>query len=307
MNISNLTFDANSTLSNWQIDTSDIVFISLLFFSTVFDAFGIYIFSKSTSNLVRIELFLLSSLSITSIPYKIILILFYLGFYQKIMLFGPYTFVANFSLLINGIFIKSLTQLYYSLYHLTFLMRNRIFLTISNAIQKPRNFIIFTCFVLIYSLIFTLIAFVLPSLKSSNSVPNPAVVLVFHLIIPSLLPPFVYMLASVITYFSRLPQSNRLSYRPGDNRRFNNDLKLFLKFLIIALLSLVCLIPKMIYFVLSLNCLNCITSLRLVNYISDGLTLVAPFYLIYMNKILRRSFLDVFSSKFNIRCLKPKN
>lgn len=307
------TIDLNQTQQNWTDYRLDIALVDILILSMFADLTILYITFKCVSKLNRIEFILLMTIEILSIPYKIILILFYLSFYRNFIFFGFYSLVINVFLLLNAIFIRSMALFYFSLYHLTFLNLTRLFQIMSNSIRKPKNFFIYMVVILIYSLTATSLGLILPILEFNSQdqiystyklIPNHIFILIFHLFVPALLSPIVYSIATFITCYSRL-QLNRClrnqSYvaDTSKNRRLRKNFKIFITFLSIVIVGLVSIIPKMIYIIISFRCSECFFNLKAMNYISDGLIIVAPILVLIVHKILRKKLVSILKEIFN--------
>lgn len=309
-NLVNTTLNYNETNFDGTQFELGLSFSILWALSIVYQLFFIMVVSKSAPKLVRVEFYILYTFGCISFFFSAVVILFYLGFYLNVMMFGLYTLIIVQGLLMNAFFLRSIILFYFSLYHLSFLKRTSLFQVISNLILKPRSFIIYMIIMSIYSLLVTSVGFYLQFLELDlgsyfsasifNQVfaPKSFYLVIFHSIIPPLFSPIVYLTATIITCLSRIVMNisanNNSIHKQSEINRFRKNLKLFFKFFTLALINIVYIIPKMTYIMFFLSCNFCRMNLIPLNYFADIFTVLLPIFLLLIHNILRETLCNIF-------------
>lgn len=144
MNSTNSSEDFLENIFNRSFNKSTInilrnfVFLPL---SLLADIFCIFLIKEARKTLIKIEFYLLTALTLAQIYLKIYFLSFYIVFSSKIKI--KFFLCLIIYSLRNSSTQYFLTLFYYSLFHLSFISRNKHFLKLNLFIKKPKNFIKF--------------------------------------------------------------------------------------------------------------------------------------------------------------------
>lgn len=306
--MNNSEISANNT-NNQQFENiqQKILSLAMWSFSFIFDFAILLSIFKSISKLVRIEFFILCCIGIYSILFKVIIILAYLIYFFNIMVFGSLSIGLIMFLTTNAYFIDSMIFFYYSLYHVTFLKRTKIFLLLSNTIKKPITLLIYLIGVLIFSICLSSVCIIRIMLQTRNLTISIELyqrecfaIAISQILIPSFFPSVVYFLATLITLYSRFRISLSKINHMNDSelKRFRRNFILFSKFLILGIVNIFYMIPKTLYSFLVANCIQCAEKLLILDFIGDIFFLMIPIALIIIHNIIRKTLKNILKKVF---------
>lgn len=303
------TFEKNEK----SVGKLEICIITVWLVSWLFDVIVFATIFKSRPNLTHIEFIIIVTIRVYSVFLKIIVILAYIGAFLNVRFLTQIMQILTQFVLANGCFIFSMTLLYYSFYHITCLSRTKIFLILFNLIRSPKIFLIYSLTVVILSALISTMCLVIlyPQIFDADYRATKATVFAYMrqtfvlsivcLIIPPISPSLVYLIATVITCYSRLFVSKKTARShmiDQESKRFRQNLSLLLRFLILVIFNLAYILPKSIYAFLSIYCKMCIINIVALNYSGDVFFLLMPFIQIYVHKTLRQTFVNNFRKIF---------
>lgn len=305
-----MNYSSNSTLNfsnvpllDRHLDKLGVAITYLWIFSSLLDFAILAVIFQSRSTLSRIEFMILFTMRIYWSLLKLSVILTYVDLYLRENIFNSMTKLLINLFVSNVSFIFSTTLIYYSIYHITFLKRSKIFLALFNLVQKPKTFIVYSIVTIIVSPLVTLVslAILYPEVYGGyieasffENTKRIFIMEVILLIIPSICPSLVYFTATVITCYCRLLStvSSKSSKHTVDaeSKRFRKNLRLLLKFLVLAFVYMMCMLPKTIYAIILVYSNFRSPYLEILNYSGDLFFILSSFVIILVHKIIGETF-----------------
>ena len=272
--------------------------------------FSLLIVILSREKLKRIELVILLSLNVTSLAFKIFVIVQFsiVYFAAEIVLSCPYTIISTCGTMLNEKIFMSL--FYYSLFQVSSISREKLFLVLFNLVQSVRNFIIYEIITFILIIAFTSLYTMFAYFKTNNTCPNMSQILreaieykfLFGYFSQSVLAVIVYISATLYLCFIRFryrkyqsedktTRNNRLEIS-----KFRKNLKILVKFLILALIILLSSLFQNLFYYSSYVYGD--FSSKVIIYADIGfiLYMLQPFFFIYIHRILEKTFISYFTA-----------
>ena len=231
--------NSNAT-SNAYHDLHSTLLMSMWTVGLLLDVFNIVIITLSKPKLIPLEFYILMTLSISLVEFKIIIdtniILNFIS--EKYHQYCTFT-ILNLGILSSGCF-NMLTLFYYSLFQASNVSRIKLFVMVHELVHKKKTFIIYQICNGFLSIFLSALYFFLAYLDV-NQCPKVYFLmnkfifngsLITQLVFASFLPIFVYISTAVYIYFF----SNRglISKDNMQRARFRKNLIVMLKFLTLA-------------------------------------------------------------------------
>lgn len=290
----------NSTILD---NTKGIIIVSVWSTTLIIDLLVIIIEFKSRQILIRLEFFILLAISISSLLLKIASILTYIELYFSETIFGQHTNFILQWVSINFTFFQSMSLVYYSLYHITFLKRSSCFLVLFNLVHNVKSFVIYLAIISVYSLLLTSIYMILTYIPMYSSNLGLAqfqrrfiVMIILECAVPPFLASIVYVVAFLITYFSRFQKTNS----SDELKRAQMNFKLMFKFLLLTLSIIMYILPKTAFAYIAFNLVDH-SKFEFLNYIGDISFFLFPIILISIHEILFKTLMSYYNNIFVCR------
>ena len=233
MNSSNASLDDGHELKTT-------ILMSIWTVGILLDVFNIFIITLSKPKLIPLEFYILMTLSISLVEFKIIIdtniiLNFISEKYHKYCIFT----ILNLGILSSGCF-NMLTLFYYSLFQASNVSRSKLFVMVHEMVHKTKAFIIYQICNGFLSIFLSALYFFLAYLDV-NKCPNVYFLmnkfifngsLITQLVFASFLPISVYISTAVYIFF--FTNRGLMSHDSMIKARFRKNLIVMLKFLALA-------------------------------------------------------------------------
>lgn len=262
---------------------------------------------SSRTKLTRSEFYILSTFNLIAIVLKLVLTLFYIHRYFLAEFLGPCSYLvfqAMSSTLNTSLY---MTLFYYSLYQTSNLSRNKWLLKLFNIVHNWKNTFLFEVAVFLLAssgaIAYSIVVYKRSNYnKCANLKVELFYLVLFWVVVPSILPVVLYAAATVYICYCRFSRPSSYLSSQSESKRFRRNVKLLMRFLALALIVSLSLLPQTVYYFISILCPKCtVDSVFLANisYVGYFFYGIVPFILIYIHKILRRTFLNFILTVFN--------
>ena len=196
---------------------------------------------------------------------------------------------------------------YYSLFQISTVSRNRMFLALYNAVNNIKTFIVYILLVSIAVLCFIVFNIYMAYLDlgvcpNTLQILSKFIVLKFMLlsVIPGFLPVVSYSIAAVYVLYTRFYGGKKFNYsNKQEMTRFRRSFRLLVKFWLMASIVALNSVLVNVYFYLSMVLL---INTTIVNFIGDlgfAIYAIQPLFLIYIHSILKNTLKDIFLNFLN--------
>lgn len=289
----------NNTSSSNQIES--IAMISAWSTSLLVELIFLFVIIKSKSNLVPVEYLILLEITSGWFSFKMVIIYNYISGLISSNDYSFFKLLLSQWLFGNASFLLSMFMIYYSVYHVSTLTRSPLFLKLFYLVRRKQTLLVFTILVAIYSITFTTVSYITVyqrlEIIFSNGTTKEAWSLYqtsnIHLVIlQSLTPPFVtssIYFIGVIVIFKSWISDHRSYATKSTNKRFKRNLVLIVKFLFLSLGICLFISCKIVVYISSLYTKSDLL-MRCINYIGDFLLMFFQVFLLFIHKILLKTF-----------------
>ena len=226
---------SNATENTSSLEPHTAILLSIWTVGMFIGAFSILIILLSKPKLILLEFYILMTLSISIIGFKVIIesMFILMVITEKYIEHCIYS-ILNLASLAFG-FYTLLTMFYYSLFQASNVSRARLFVMVHEFVHKKNTFVIYQVGIGVFGISLSVLYFFL-AYRDLNECPNIFIVmnkflsiLITQIAIASLLPIFVYISTSIYLVYS-----NRRSQNFTLNARSDKNLSVLLKFLVLA-------------------------------------------------------------------------
>lgn len=265
----------------------------------------------SKQKLIRLEFYILMVLCTSSLSFRILVVtdfIFGIVMHELFLLTLNCTYSIINVLALIMILQFSMTMIYYSLFQVSTINRNKFFLNLYTFIHKTRNFLIYEMLVLTLMMVLTFVYVYLAYLDVGEC-PNIFVIVhkyltnafLIQLLVSSAFPVIVYSSAVVYLLYSRfinVPQHSK--YTSNEKTRFRNSIILLVKFLLLILIFISSSLTLSGFYFLSFLYPNS-TAYYICGYLGSTLFVIFPIGLIYIHSILCQTLKQLLCFNFNYR------
>lgn len=304
-----------NTTSNFAINSYNRSFVAIVIsiwsFGIACNIISLVVLFISISKLVRFEFYILLSYNVISTFYRILsVVIFFLAYYEYPEILKDCVYSIFNTIWTMMMFLIFMIMFYYSLYQVSQVSRERLFILLQKLVNNLRNFIIYHFLILI--LVGIVMAYIIMSAYGKlHQCPS-----VFHLldymlllkllstyVTPSLLPVFVYFGAILYVFFSIIAKQKILS---SDQRvkRARKDIKLLIKFFILGLVCVFSSLLQNIYlysvFFASISSL----ANSFIGAIGFFIYSFQPLCLVYIHSIMKKSAKEFILKRFGFNKIK---
>lgn len=296
--------DLNSTrtkLSNLEF----ILQFSFWSIAILVDTLIIILVFKSKSSLIRVEYFILTTFQLVSVLINLTIIIGTLKVYVSfnvifVILLRFFSFLTQM--------ILSFVLFYYALFHLSSVNRSGCFRKLFNLVHNSRNYFFYLLAISIFGILFLIVySLVFYSIEKSNNnliisnfkdiINKESEYFVAYVAIWFTTPPIlVYLIAIGVLYFRQLKFGKNYSIKSESQFaiRYRRNLRVLLKFSILAINNILSNLPVLIYYFIRVNC-NC-NKFEFLGYLTDSANFIFPILLVLIHNILKKTLFEIFSN-----------
>lgn len=295
----------NGTISSIKLDPINIVTMIFWSLSLMSSLCVLVLIKQSRHALVRAEFYILLLFNIF-----LFLNIFIICVYFPISFFKLMDKKCDFGigLLILTIDVSTCcTLIYYSLYQISLLSRDRFFLRVFHFVHNLKHFFIFELSIFLICGTVNVFCFIsLTTLFNLFQSAHFQAINSCETFVTRFILLLVYSSASIYVIITRLVnrKANNMAINSNENKRLRRNFRLMLKFLIMPILLISYYIPKLTGVIIQIIFE---TDSLFVNYaildifdrIGDFLYLLQPFVLIFVHNVLKKAFLTFVLKCFN--------
>lgn len=300
-------YSSNSTGKSWL---NEKIIASITVIAIPIDILVIMLVVSCKSKLIRTEYYILLQLNVLSFLISISALSAFVSYnVTATSIFNQYQcFIINIANLLI-FFLVNLVILYYSVFHLSFLSRAKWMLKLKLLIENANFFLIYFISLLIvltgmviaagigiYRDITSKIDYNLCFNLEANKIKN---IFIMMSELPMFLAILVYSIAGVLVLCNRL-FSQQKYLNTNEKKRFRRNFLLVVKFFIFTILNFLKTVPMCLLMISFFYCERChLDVLYQLFYVSYLCYIIQPFFLIFIQSILKKQFIEIVFKFFN--------
>ena len=295
----------------FPISSNDILsWVLIWIIGSILSLFSLVIVVLSREKLKRIEFVILVSFNITTLTFKLVVLCNFsiAYFFPNMILSCGYTIVFLATIVLGEKLFMVL--FYYSLFQVSSISREKLFLKLFDLVHSVRNFLIYELIVFIILIAYTTVYTMIAYFKANQTCPYMIQILkeytelkfYFGYYLQSTLPVLVYSFANTYLCFIRFVSVRFRKYQSDEtiknNRleisKFRKNVKLLVKFHILSFILFISALFQNLFYQFSFVYWD--FSIRSIIFADVGFILysIQPLFFIYIHRILKKTFLSYF-------------